>query len=131
MLYEVLKYIKCFYVKDHVDGTIKIENGSVSLPFVANYVLIEGSMFNDGVYTLPLSNLTNEIFNGRISAVAPPKELLSLVDEIEAWEASNEPSVYTSESFGGYSRTRATNANGGAAGWQDVFKDRLKVWKKI
>lgn len=130
MLYEVLRYIRNFFVTEYREGTYNIENGTITLPFKYQYVLIEGSAFNDGVHKYPLENLKEEEFTGSISAVNPPADFLALVAEIEAYIAKNEATGYASESFGGYSYTKAT-VNGKLAGWQDVFRDRLKVWCKI
>ena len=58
-----------------------------------------------------------------------------LAKEIEAWEAKNgevASGVYQSESFGGYTYTKATDAaTGGAMSWQSVFRSRLSAWRKI
>ena len=40
-------------------------------------------------------------------------------------------SPYTSESFGGYSYTKATDANGAPIGWQKAFASRLNKWRKL
>ena len=131
MLYEVLRYIRNFFVTEYREGAYDIKDGMITLPFDCQYVLIEGSKFNDGIHKYPVENLKDESFNGYISAVNPPADLLELVKEIEAYKAKNKDTAgYVSESFGGYSYTKAT-VNGKAAGWQDVFRDRLKVWCRI
>ncbi len=111
-----------------------IEDGKISLLFVRDnqYILIEGSNFNDGVYRYPVENLTDEEFEGVITVLAPPKEFMDLVKDIEAFVEQNKGKEgFTSESFGGYTYSRATNSAGNIAGWCDVFKDRLSVWRKL
>lgn len=134
MLYEVMRHIHNFFPTDKCEeGTFAITGGVLNLPFVKDgqYIYIEGSTMNDGVYQYPLSELDDETFKGFITIINPPKAFLSLVSEIERYEAENMASPYQSESFGGYSYTRATNKNGDIAGWQDVFKSKLNVWRKI
>ena len=76
--------------------------------------------------------MTGETFDGVVWALAVPKSVISLADEIAAWNEKNgTPGPYTSESFGGYSYSKATNASGVAVGWQDVFKSRLNAWRRI
>lgn len=132
MLETVLMYLNNWFVVGRYDDTYTIEDGGITLPFLANgqYFRIIGSLFNDGVYQYP-AELTDETFDGSVWALAIPKALLSTVDEITAWTAKNGDSgPYTSESFGGYSYSKATNSKGLAVGWRDVFAAQLAPWKK-
>lgn len=136
MLYEILKHIKNFFLTDEsVQDTFEVVDGTIdSLSFLTgSYVLIQGSILNDGVYAYPLTNLSTETFKGTITQLAIPKDFLSLVDEIETYvEAqSGKYSPYTSESFGGYSYTKATNSSGTVGDWSTVFRERLNTWRKI
>ena len=132
MLETVLMYLNNWFVMGRYDDTYTIEDGGITLPFLVNgqYFRIVGSLFNDGVYQYP-AELTDETFDGSVWALAIPKALLSTVDEITAWTAKNGDSgPYTSESFGGYSYSKATNSKGMAVGWRDVFAAQLAPWKK-
>lgn len=138
MLYTVMKHIRNFF---HVrgagkSGLWKVEDGTIVLPFIKNgqYFQIEGSVFNDGVFRYPSSGMVDEEFVGYISPLAVPMDFLNLVEEISEWCEKNDTAAntpYQSESFGGYSYTRATDSNGNAVGWQDVYKKRLNAWRKI
>ena len=110
-----------------------ISNGTIELPFLrpGQYFRIIGSVFNDGLHQYPAEDLTDETFDGAVWALAIPKQVITLADEIKAWTEKNKPSAYTSESFGGYSRTVATGSNGAPMGWQDVFKSQLAPYKKL
>lgn len=132
MLNEVMKHIRDYFpTGEAAEGKLTIEDGRISLPFLENYFLIEGSIYNDGVHERS-DTLINETFEGRVSALRPPKAFLDLVGQIEEYEAAaGKPGPFQSESFGGYSYTRATNAAGNIAGWQDVFKTKLNAWRKI
>lgn len=133
MLETVLMYLNNWFVVGRYDDTYTIEDGGITLPFLANgqYFRILGSTFNDGLYQYPTPDLTDETFDGAVWALAIPKALLSTVEEITVWTAKNgDGGAYTSESFGGYSYSKATNSKGLAVGWRDVFAAQLAPWKK-
>ena len=48
---------------------------------------------------------------------------------LEEFKVNNKPSVYTSESFGNYSRSWATNSKGNVVTWKDVFKEDLNQYR--
>lgn len=115
-------------------GEFSIKGGSIALDFLSEgqYFWIKGSVFNDGLHVYPAADLTDEDFDGVVIAMAVPRALIALSDEIKAWvEKNGQESPYTSESFGGYSYSKATNAQGMAVGWRDVFRARLNPWRKI
>lgn len=124
-----------FVVPDgiHID-TFTVENGSIVLPFLARgqYFRIVGSVYNDGVYTYPAQNLKDETFRGGVWAMAPSKEFLALVDEINAYTQTDaaRATPYQSESFSGYSYALKTGKNDPTA-WQTVFAKRLNRWRKL
>lgn len=130
MLLEIMKYIRNFFNAENEEGTFTIVDGKVSLPFISRYVLIEGSKFNDGIHECPINALTDEEFTGCITAVNPPDDFLKLVAEIEEYTKKFTVTPFLSESFGGYSYQRGTNGKGAPLSWEDVFRDRLKVWCK-
>ena len=97
------------------------------------YIRIIGSTFNDGVHKYG-EQLTDEEFTGSVWLMAIPNSFLKLVDEVNEYVLNNESSgksPYTSESFGGYSYTRATKSDGSFVTWTDAFKTRLNAWRKI
>lgn len=139
MLEQVLMNIRNWFTVDggiH-SGTFTIKDGGITLPFLANgqYFRIIGSVFNDGLHQYPAADLVDEEFSGAIWVLAIPKAVIELADEIQKWQGKNgEASVspYQSESFGGYSYSKATDAEtGGAVTWQSAFKKQLSAWRKI
>ena len=109
MLEQVLMNIRRWFpVEGGIhSGTFTIEDGGITLPFLANgqYFRICGSVFNDGLHQYNVLDLIDETFNGTIWALAIPKAVIELADEIQKWQEKNgEASVspYQSESFGGY-----------------------------
>ena len=139
MLEQVLMHLKnWFLVPGGIhEGTYTIEDGGITLPFLANgqYFRICGSVFNDGLHQYPASDLKAETFEGTVWALAVPQSVIDLASEIEAWKTKNgdaSVSPYQSESFGGYSYSKATDAEtGGAVTWQSAFKQQLSAWRKI
>lgn len=137
MLEQVLRHLNNWFLVDIHEGTFAVENGSITLPFLLTnqYFRIVGSVFNDGLHQYPAVDLTEETFTGSVWALAVPKAVIDLADEIQKWQEKNgEASVspYQSESFGGYSYSKATDAEtGGAVTWQSAFKQQLSAWRKI
>lgn len=139
MLEQVLEYLHNYFIIPHGvhEGVYTITDGKLDLPFLlkGQYFRIFGSVFNDGLhqYTDGMAlHLTDETFDGTIWALAIPRAVTELASEIEAWEAKNAADTpFVSESFGGYSYSRATNSKGQPSGWQDVFASRLAPYKKL
>ena len=139
MLEQVLMHLNnWFLVPGGIhEGTYTIEDGGIALPFLANgqYFRICGSVFNDGLHQYPASDLKAEAFEGTVWALAVPQAVIELASEIEAWQEKNgdaSVSPYQSESFGGYSYSKATDsASGGAVTWQSAFRSRLNNYRKL
>ena len=137
MLTEVCAEIRNYFVKDIHNGTFEIVGGKITpLDFIQEnqYFRIVGSVFNDGVYknTADLE-LTNEVFCGAVWSMAVPPSVIDLAEEIKKYNESDEakPSAYQSESFGGYSYTKATDSNGVPLDWKKVFASRLNQYRRI
>lgn len=133
MLEELLFHLKNWFVKSSQNGRFTIEGGELSLPFLVEgqYYRISGSIFNDGLHYVGDTTLSDETFDGTVYALAIPKAVINLAAEIEAWQEKNGMSPYQSESFGGYSYTKATDSNGVPVTWQSEFRGRLNPWRKI
>ena len=137
MLNELCKEINNWFVRKIYFDEYTIEDGTLIVPELqtGQYFRIVGSIFNDGVYEYPATELKDEVFNGAVWAMAIPAEVIALSEEIDEWKAKYETaeamSPYQSESFGGYSYTKASGASGGTATWQDVFGSRLNNYRRI
>lgn len=139
MLGQVLGYLKNWFIVPNGihKGDFRIVNGSIDLPFLqeGQYFRVFGSVFNDGVHQYPANDLRNESFTGVVWELAVPQDVIEIANEIAQWQDKNGQgaiSPYQSESFGGYSYTKATDAvTGGATTWKTVFRDRLNQWRKI
>lgn len=129
------------FQQDRFFGDFEIIDGSIvpSVSMLDNqYYRIVGSVFNDGVHKYGDADdiLVDEPkFNGAVWLMRVPEDFIKLVDEIKAWQDKNGDIVnspYQSESFGGYSYTKASgNSNGDSYGWKNVFGARLNRYRKI
>lgn len=140
MLTELCKELKNWFETDKVFAVFSIVDGTIDLSdFVQDgqYFRIVGSVFNDGVYQYPVSDLKDETFDGAIWPMAVPPVVIQLASEIGEWVGKygaviNSP--YTSESWMGYSYTKPSgdaDGSGGATSWQSAFAKRLNQWRKI
>lgn len=124
-------------------GTFTITDGAIDLAsFIpeGQYYRIVGSALNDGAHKYGENGLTDETFTGEIRAMWVPKAIFELIQDMNDWlakygDAINSP--YTSESFGGYSYSKAgagdgsSGSDGSATGVWAVFASRLIKWKKV
>lgn len=137
MLTEVCAEMRNYFVTEIHNGDFTISGGKISpLDFIQQnqYFRIVGSVFNDGVYqNTPDLQLTDEMFNGSVWVMAVPPSVIALAEEIKAYNESDvaKPTAFTSESFGGYSYSKATDGNGVPISWQKVFASRLSVYRRI
>ena len=141
-LTELCAELRNWFERNRIFGEFTISEGSISVPegFLqeGQYYRIINSVFNDGVHQYPSSDLTDEAFDGAVWAMAVPPTVIALLDDITAWEAENSDvitSPYSSESFGGYSYSKATGSgtdgSGNSADYRTVFANRLNKWRKI
>lgn len=143
MLAELCHELKNWFEKDKLFDTFTISDGSIVVPNcqVGQYFRIVGSVFNDGVYQYPATDLIDEVFDGAIWLMAIPKDVLVLSEEIDAWVEryggvdSVAMSPYNSESFGGYSYSKSGGGSSDGTSkvgtWQGAFATRLNDWRKI
>lgn len=142
MLEQILREIKDYFIREVWVGDFSIEGGSLaSVNFLLDgqYFKIHGSVLNDGIYQYPAYDLKDEDFTGEVWALAVPPSVIELSEEISNWQAANADiirSPFTSESFGGYSYTKASGNSGNGSNfsgtsWKSVFADRLNTWRKI
>lgn len=138
MLEEILRHIRNWFMVSTHTGQFTVSGGRVELDFLVpgQYYRITGSVFNDGLHCYGSEeHLMDEAFCGTIWALAIPRAVLDLAEEVKAWQEKNGAAAqgpYQSESFGGYSYAKATDSQtGGAVTWQTAFRSRLNAWRKI
>lgn len=139
---ELLNYLKNYFYKFMVEGNFIISENKIKIVgnfLQGQYIKIQGSVLNDGVYRInsitnkeiEVIGAENEEFEGIIYSLAIPKQLIELENEIKAYKDKNKPSSIISESFGGYSYTLAPSKDGTKASWKDIFKTELSPYRKM
>lgn len=145
MLATICRELNNWFETEIYTGQFVIEDGQLQNGIIEDgdlkngqHFRIVGSIFNDGVYTHPVSDLRDETFNGAIWCMAVPNEFLELVNDVEKWRdkysgALNSP--YQSESFGGYSYSMKGSSSYSSSSdtitWKTQFKNELNRWRKI
>lgn len=145
MLEEVLRNLNNWFEVPgkRLTGFFEVSGGCIGLPdgwlLDGQYFLVSGSVMNDGLHQWPAYDLVDEGFEGEVQALAVPMAVQDLADRIEIWwekygKAAESP--YQSESFGGYSYTKASGngSQGGSQGrltWCDAFRLELNRWRKL
>ena len=139
MLEELLRYVnnrfECGSYRASFDTSAGIDVPGL---LEGQYYWVEGSALNDGLHRHPADDLVPEEFDGRVVMLAVPRALSELAAEIEEWQESNAQALaspYQSESFGGYSYSKASGGSQGnetpAAAWQLQFGARLRPFRKL
>lgn len=146
-LSEICAYLNNYFDQNRIFGEFTVADsqitydGGVMADFLqeGQYFRIVGSVFNDGIYqyssSIPIDSFHDETFTGAIWAMAIPPDLIALSTKIDKWIADYGEVVsnpYQSESFGGYSYSKASGGNNGGGGsWQNAFASDLSKWRKI
>ena len=155
MLTELCQYLKNWFELDQISGKVTITGGTITVAsdsllfsdgnpatiLPGQYIHIEGSVYNNGVFQYEEDQLTDETFSGTIWLMGVPQAIIDLDAEITEWrqkyESVSSPAMspFNSESFKGYSYSKSTVSGGSGAesalGWQNVFGPRLAPWRKI
>lgn len=139
-LTDFCEEVKNWFDRERAFGIFEIKNGTIVIPDMqyGQYFRICDSLFNDGVYQYPPSGLINEIFDGAIWYMAVPPDVVSLIDDMTAWETKNADAInspYQSESFGGYSYSlKSSGAGGNVDGSVDAFShfsSKINRYRKV
>jgi len=143
MIAEVLEYLNKYWVDTvessagysfEIDGIV----GSFSEDYeVGQYVSIDGSKLNDGVYKIVSKTSTKLTFAADtfiaedndntvyVWGLMIPKSVLTLISEIDTYVVTAKTGI-KSESQGLRSVTYAKGS-----GWEDAFSSRLKKYKAM
>ena len=137
MLEALMNYLHNWFDRVHIRGRFAVKYGELTRldgpfePMPSQYYRIGGSIFNDGLHQHPDDTLADEVFDGEIWLLAVPQSFIELAENIATWRAAHPDGEYQSESFGGYTYSRPTNADGTSVRWQDAFSHELNHWRKL
>ena len=141
-LTAIMRKTRNFHEVGKLEQEFSIVNGSIVLPspfMHGQWVAIEGSVLNNGVYRLDGASgeykltddkeiiLTDETFRGIVWGLAVPRDLLSLAKRVQAFNIKEgERSSVTSETVVGlHSWAKGTKNDGSPITWETVFADDL------
>ncbi|MBP5311910.1 MAG: hypothetical protein J6112_03650 [Clostridia bacterium] len=138
MLTEICLYLKNFFSADsdkHI-GEFSVSEGKLTPPIYledGQYYRIAGSVFNDGVHRSDEVLQDEGPFYGGVWAMRVPQDVIRLSIEMGDWinKYGGTDGPYQSESFGGYTYTKATGATGAPYDVWSAFEKRLAPYKKI
>lgn len=144
-LYDLCVTLKNFFCEPNFYA-LTIHNNRVDLSTVfkdaqnGDKIIVVGSS-HDGVYEFSEGGIDlsvtpvieSGVLSGGFGRMFVPPTVFALLDEINEWCVTNADmrfSPYTSESFGGYSYSKASGS-GDNGSWQGAFASRLNRWRKI
>lgn len=148
MLTELCNELRNWFEQKIYYGSVSISDSGVTVggaPLsdylqTGQYFRIVGSVFNDGVHCFLSDELEPEnTFDGAIWAMAVPREVIKLSEDIDTWNDANKTALnspYQSESFGGYSYSLKSGSGGSGDSsasytWRDQFAAQLRKWRKL
>lgn len=151
MLEAVCNFVHNYFELERRSGNFTIVGSVVSPSFFkeGQRFRIIGSALNDGIYTYHSDGIYNdddteqielqdEEFYGSIAVMGIPKRFETIIAEMNEWQEKNKDALsspYTSESFGGYSYTKASGGSGSGSGGMltvfDAFRTQLNAYRKI
>lgn len=140
MLSKVCKHICNYFTASSYNrffDSFTISDSRITPPVPirdGQYFAIFGSTFNDGVHRSG-DVLIDEEFEGSVWLMSVPQDFLDLVSEMEEWQtlhaAPDKMSPYQSESFGGYTYSKAAGKNGAPMSVFEVYASRLNPYRKV
>lgn len=141
MIETIMRHLNNFFSTGKTEqGDFVIDNQIINAKnkyLAGTYIAISGSLLSDGIYEviddkITLTGSKDEEFRGQIYQLAPNREFLRLVKEIEDFTTTptGVASNVTSSSFGIKSTSFATTTDGMRAGWQDVYKKQLSKYRR-
>ena len=131
-----------FFEDGYADAEFTVTANGTLTPAVGvldnQYVCIRGSTFHDGVWQMVSGKLTRsedddfpaESFTGRLWYLHPPGAFLDIVESITAFDQKTPVTGLQSESFGGYTYTRASGSQG-ALRWQEAYSSMLMPYRRM
>ena len=99
MLTVLCQYLKNWFELDQISGKVTITGGTITVAsdsllfsdgnpatiLPGQYIHIEGSVYNNGVFQYGEDQLTDETFNGTVWLMGVPQAIIDLYAEITEW----------------------------------------------
>ena|GEM_PF-2956940 len=145
MILQIMRFTHNFFIASQESGAFSLDNGRIILKnnyIIGQKIILSGSVLSDGIYeiaakdgdiyTIDDGGKTEE-WSGIIYGLRMPRDFIRLCEDISAFNAGQgKVTPYTSEMVVGLHQwSRSTKANGAPVGWEEVFSERLKPFKKM
>lgn len=150
MIDQIMDYLNNHFVRSGESDDFEIVTDGIVGDFdekyiAGQYIWIQGSFINDGVYLLTgVSNnkltVADDTFTAentgesiRVFGCAVPKPFLTLVDDINSWISENAGKEgIASETIDSYSVSFGSGPDGSTANsWQSAFAGRLSTYRAM
>lgn len=144
MLTEILTEIRNYFCVSEYVGSFNLSNKTITLnntivPKVGQYIYINSALnrsickvtsVTNNAFLLDSDTVLSDDEITYIALLKIPPQIISLSNEIMDWQTKNGNTSLISESFAGWSGTRAQGKNGNLT-WKEMFGDRLKPWRRM
>lgn len=144
MLTELCRTLNHYWKIADYTGNYALTDGVLTLPseaapVVGQSLYIRGLLndavcsvvsVGDGTATITSDTALASDTIKYVALLAIPPAMKAISEEIADWQLKNGASAYVSESFGGWSGTKAQGANG-VQTWQEHFQQRLLPYKRL
>jgi len=146
MINEIMEQINNYFSRTVESNTSVITGSTITGSFTETYITgqyirLQHTILNDGVYKV-VSQIGNVVTveeslldespedSYLIWGLAPPKDFLTLVTEIDTYTTAQTNVGVTSESQGERSVSYG-GSSGGSSSWQSVYQSRLSRYRKL
>lgn len=129
----VMRRVRNFFERESIEGTFTITDGVLEPVPDAPYIAITGSSRYDGVWPsgdLP-TDRPDETFSGKVWGLHPPDDFLAICSQIGEYAAKRPAGAPQSESFGDYSYSMGSAADGLSGSWENVFALSLFPYRRM
>lgn len=136
---SLCRELRNYFIRAEFTGTWVIDGGVLLPPASLSdgqYYCISGSVFNDGVHRWPDVDLVDETFEGTLWAMAVPRDVIALAEDIASYRAGLDAFAashkgFQSESFEGYSYTLPSDAPAELRELRDRILAGKRKWRKV
>lgn len=144
MIGEVMQHINNFFIRTSEDtsAVFTASNKKIAMEYsndliAGQYIKIEGSVLNDGVYKVAsilndgitvVESILDETADITISGLAPSKDFISLVTKIQTDVNAGKYSDVSEIKRGD---TTIKYGDGSSASWEDDYKKSLAPYTKL
>ena len=129
----VMRRVRNFFERESIEGNFAITGGVLEPVPDAPYIAISGSACHDGVFPagqLP-KDRPDETFSGKVWGLHPTDDFVAICEQISEYAERRPAGAPQSESFGDYSYSMGSAADGLSGSWENVFAASLLPFRRM